>query len=128
MNAGDPRTAGAEAITFEFREGAGRGAWSVWADAEVPGPRPGGRRDNGEQQHPNVFLQREGAYRLQIVGAPDDGGTLLRFERDTGHPSRHFQRVAMARTYEDTGNEALAERFAHEVKDYVTREPFFCSA
>jgi len=288
----EPRAGDRSLIAFELREGSGRGAWAVWINGEnvtakMPVPRPKGWRDNGKWQHPNVFTQRDGSYRLRIVGAPDDDGTLLRFyfeytdrpveehlvmrrvmpgrvglyvihggkerkasktlfsgltvtkltptqaranpgaweivrdcldlghpammqveaalaagdeerakkllvehlrtratpkgqpptvehahpdyrkiaaevlkgrygtlgwfskfakshtdaagkvhpfvldggrinwDRDTGHLNRHFHWVAMAKTYEETGNKALAKQFAHEVKDYVTREPFF---
>jgi len=53
----------------------------------------------------------------------EDGN--INWERENGHLNRHFHWVAMARLYHETGDEELARHFAFEVKDWVTREPFY---
>ena len=90
QEAGDPRKIkgadnGLESVTLELREGSGRGSWFVWIDGanktnERPDPEPPGWAGYSPQyQHPNEFLQVDGAYRVRIAVAPEGDGSRLRF-------------------------------------------------
>ena len=48
----------------------------------------------------------------------------INWGRDNGHLNRHFHWIALALAAQNTSNPKYAKRFAMEVKDWVTREPF----
>ncbi len=49
----------------------------------------------------------------------------INWARENGHLNRHFHWVALAKTWEETGDPKYAKHFSREVFDWVTREPFF---
>lgn len=54
----------------------------------------------------------------------NEDGTV-NWKRCNGHLNRHFHWVAMAKVYHENDDADIAKRFAFEVHDWVTREPFF---
>ena len=52
----------------------------------------------------------------------------LNWARDPGHLTRHFHWLSLAKAYEQNGDARYVDRFAHEVTDWVNREPFYWPA
>lgn len=73
-----------QAVCLALSEGAGRGHWTISIDGHnetgrEPTPKPPGWYARSGYQQPNWFSQRDGGYRLRIVGLPRRDGMLLRF-------------------------------------------------
>ncbi len=71
-------------VSFEIREGNGRGFWEIWIDGKnqtspIPNPKPDGWMDTTPYQFHNVFRQRDGTYSMRVVGIPQQEETILRF-------------------------------------------------
>ena len=73
---------GHDPIGIELREGNGLGSWEVWIGAEnrtAPkhDPPPRGWAQQSRYQLPNQFTQRDGGYRLRVVGYDEEGKTRI---------------------------------------------------
>lgn len=53
----------------------------------------------------------------------DDDGTI-RWDLCSGHLTRHFHWVSLAKTYSEAREKRYVDRFSREVQDWVAREPF----
>lgn len=71
-------------------------------------------------QFDSQWTDANGEVHLRVL--PD--GTI-NWARENGHLNRHFHWVALAKSYEETGQAKYAKHFSFEVHDWVTREPFF---
>jgi len=53
----------------------------------------------------------------------DDDGTI-RWDLCSGHLTRHFHWVSLAKAYSEAQDKRYVDRFSREVQDWVAREPF----
>lgn len=72
------------------------------------------------------FAKLESSY-IDGEGRPQnfvDENGVIRWDLCSGHLTRHFHWVSLAKAYADTKDERYAARFSREVQDWVAREPF----
>ena len=73
-----------QVLMIDLREGHGRSRFDFWHRREhltmaLPDPRPAGWKDNGEYQHPNQLMPRDGiGHRLRLVVWPEGEGSRVR--------------------------------------------------
>jgi hypothetical protein len=71
-------------LMLDLREGNRRGAFTFWhrninLTNALPNPKPAGWKDNGEYQHPNQFMLREGeGYTVRMVVWPEGDASRVR--------------------------------------------------
>lgn len=53
-----------------------------------------------------------------------DADGTIRWDLCSGHLTRHFHWVSLAKAYSETQDKRYAQRFSREVQDWVAREPF----
>lgn len=72
------------ALMIDLREGHDRGRFDLWhrdknLTMTLPDPKPPGWKDNGEYQHPNQLMQRDGVgHRLRLVVWPEGDRSKVR--------------------------------------------------
>jgi len=75
-------------LMVDLREGSNRSVFTLWHRGNnltntLPNPKPPGWKDNGEYQHPNQMMFRDGeSYRLRLIVWPEGDGSRIRLFLD----------------------------------------------